>query len=137
MAKIVYKNAYLMVNTVDLSDHVRSCTLDLSAMMVEDTCMSDAAVGRLVGLEDTSMDVVFANDFAAAKVDATIWAVYDGAAAVAIIFRPDAGVKSATNPQYGGNAVLESYSPATGSVGDLYEGPVVFQGDGAWTRDAT
>ncbi len=35
MAKAVRKNAYVMINTVDLSDHVRSVTLPLTVAEIE------------------------------------------------------------------------------------------------------
>ena len=69
--------------------------------------------------------------------NATLWAVHDGDAAVTVICKPTSGADSATNPAYTGSAVLESFTPMTGSVGDLASASASFQAAGALTRDVT
>lgn len=133
MAKFVLKNAFLSISGTDLSDHVESITVNYGAATPEKTAMSDNSIARLPGLKDWSLDISFRQDFAASKVDATIFALV-GAAAFAIIVRPDAGVVSATNPEYTGNGLLSSYSPTAGSVGDTANVPVTIVGDGDLSR---
>lgn len=134
MAKEVLKNAYVMINTADLSDHVRSVTLPLSAAEIEASCMGSDYVANLAGLKGASLDITFAQDFAAANVDATLWAVYDGGVAVAVKVRRDAGSIGATNPEYQFNVILTNYTPINGSVGALHEATVSFVSDGTITR---
>ena len=67
-------------------------------------------------------------------MDATLFALVGQAAVVALVIRPDAGAKSATNPEYTGNALLASYSPIGGSVGDVAAAPVTFVGTGDLAR---
>jgi hypothetical protein len=134
MAKSVLTNAYVMINAVDLSDHVRSVTLPLSVAEIAASCMGSDYVANLAGLKGASLDVQFAQNFASGKVDATLWGVYDGGVAIAIKVRPDAGSISATNPEYQFNAVLTGYDPISGSVGVLHEVPVSFVSDGTITR---
>lgn len=133
MAEIILKNAHLTVNTVDLSDHVRSLTINYGAELQDKTAMGDDSRARLAGLKDFSVDVEFHQDYALANVDATLFPLV-GAAAFAIIIRPDAAVKSATNPEYRGNALLESYQPVGGAVGDMHTAPITLQGDGDLAR---
>jgi len=135
MAKEVLTDAYFMINTVDLSDHVRSITLPLSIAEIEKTCMGDSSVARLGGLKDAAINVVFANDFAAAKVEPTLWAIFDGNAAVAAKIRKSGTDEiSASNPEYQFNVLLQSYTPIDGAVGDLSESPVDFVSDGDVTH---
>ena len=137
MAKIVLKDASVVINTVDLSDHVKSVTIKYSAEILEDTAMGDNSKGRVTGLKDWSADVEFYQDYAAASVDATLFPLV-GAASFAVHIKPTSGAISATNPDYTGNAVIEGdYSPIAGEVGSLMTTSVTFAGDGDLTRDVT
>ena len=133
MAKFVFKNAFVSINAVDLSDHVESITINYSAATPESTSMSDNSITRLPGLKDFSVDVTFRQDFAASNVDATLFSLI-GAAAFAIEIRPDAGAVSATNPKFTGNALLSAYTPIGGSVGDTAAATATLVGDGDLTR---
>ncbi len=133
MAKFLYKNAFFEINSIDLSDRVESLTLNVGAETPETTAMSDGTRQRVASFVDWSIEVTFRQDFAAANVDATLFPLV-GAAAFAIEIRPDAGAVAATNPKFTGNALLASYSPLTGSVGDVAGAPATLQGDGTLTR---
>ncbi len=132
MAEQVLTNAHLTVNGVNLSDHVRSITLRYAAELQDITAMSDTTRARLGGLKDWSFDVEFNQDFAASNVDATLFPIVG--TSVAVIIRPDAGAVSTTNPNFTGNAMIESYQPVGGAVGDAHVSPVTFQGNGTLTR---
>jgi predicted secreted protein len=129
----VLKNAYVVINSVNLSSYVRSVTINYGAEMLEKTAMSANSKQRIAGLKDWSVDIEFNQDFAAASVDATLFPLV-GAASFPIEIRPDAGAVSATNPKYTGNALLESYPPISGSVGELATVSITLQGDGDLTR---
>ena len=136
MAKFVYKNAHLLVNTVDLSARVESLTLNVTAETPETTAMSDGTRQRVASYIDWSFDVTFRQDFIAPAtnaVDETLFGLV-GAAEFAIVIRPDAGAKSVTNPEFTGNALLASYSPLTGTVGDVASAPATFMGTGVLAR---
>lgn len=133
MAAFVLNNAYLSINTVDLSDHVRQIKVSYQAEMQDKTAMSNTTHARLAGLKDWSIDVEFNQDFAASKVDATLFSLV-GAASFAIEIRPDSGTVSATNPKYTGNALLESYAPMGQKVGDVAVANATLKADGTLTR---
>jgi hypothetical protein len=133
MATFVYTDASVVVNSVDLSDHVKSCTLNYEAEMLDDTVMGDTTRSNLAGLLNWSIDVDFLQDFASAKVDATLFSLV-GAAAFAVVLKPTSGSVSSTNPSFTGNAVLESYPPMTGGVGDLETVSVTFRSAGTLAR---
>lgn len=117
MASFVLKNAFVKINAVDLSANVKSVTVNYSAEIQDSTAMSQASRSRLAGLKDWSLDVEFFQDYAAGKVDATMFPIVG--TQVAIEIRPDAGEVSATNPKFTGNGTVENYNPVAGSVGDV------------------
>lgn len=133
MAAFVYKDARLEVNSVNLSDHVRQVTLQYEADEQDKTAMGDNSKKRLAGLKNWQITVEFNQDFAAANVDATLFSLV-GAAAFPIKLRPTTSAISATNPEYQGNAILTSYQPLGGSVGDIAVAPITLMGDGDLTR---
>lgn len=132
MAEFVYTNAFVSVGGVDLSGHVRQATISYSAEMQDKTAMGDLTRTRLGGLKDWSLELNFNQDFAASNVDATLFPLVG--TSVAVIIRPDVAAVSAINPNFTGNAILESYAPLGGNVGDMAETPVSFQADGTLTR---
>jgi hypothetical protein len=136
MANMMFYNAYVMINSVDLSAHVRSVKLNYEANMLDDTMMGDATKSNKPGLKNWSVDIEFEQDYASGQVDATLFPLV-GAAAFAISFRPDAAVQGSTNPTFAGNAVLENYNPMGGSVGELHMTSVTFRCAGALSRTAT
>jgi hypothetical protein len=133
MATFVYTDASVVINSVDLSDHVKSCSLNYEAEMLDDTVMGDTTRSNMAGLLNWSIDVDFLQDFASAKVDATLFTLV-GAAAFAVVLKPTSGSVSATNPSFTGTAVLESYPPMTGGVGDLETVSVTFRSAGTLVR---
>jgi hypothetical protein len=135
MASFVLKDVEVIVNAVDLSDHVLSATINQTVDLVEDTAMgTNGTRSRVAGLLDWSFDVTFKQDFAAANVDATIFPLVGAAAfEVTVMANATAGV-SATNPRYTGNVVVATYPPFGGNVGELAQVTVSFQAAGALTR---
>lgn len=133
MAVFCFKDASVVINTVDLSDHVKSVTMNVPADILDNTAMGATFKSRIAGLKDWSIDVDFHQDFAAAKVDATLFPLI-GAAAFTVTVKPTSAAVSATNPSYSGSMVLESYPPLAGSVGDLASASITLQGAGVCTR---
>lgn len=135
MASIVFKDAYVDINSVDLSAYVRSVTLNTSSDVPEDTAMGDDSRSYLAGgLRDATFDVEFNEDDGAGAVSATLWSVYTGGAAVAFILKPNGSTTSTSNPKYTGSCILTSYNPFGGSVGDVGTNSASFQVTGDVTR---
>ncbi len=117
MSKQVLKNVFFSFDGVDLSSEVEQLEIDYGADQVESTAMGNNTHVFLGGLFNWPVTVTFRQDYAAAKVDATLFPKMGLTGAM--IVRPDAGVVSATNPQFTGTMLLTSYPPVTGSVGDI------------------
>ena len=134
MATFVLYDAYLSVAGVDLSDHVRSVTVDAGQNMADDTAMGDAFVSNTAGLATWSVSVEFLQDYASSKVDATLEPLLGIGNTAALVVRPASDPVSETNPNYSGTGILESYNPIGGSVGDQAMASATFQSASALTR---
>lgn len=132
MANFVLTDASVVVNAVDLSDQVRQVTVSVEADVQENTAMGDTYRSRLGGLKDWSLEIEFNQDFAAGEVDATLWPLIGTPTTVTV--KPTSAAVSATNPTFSGSAILNSYPPLSGSVGDVSTASVSFQGAGTLTR---
>lgn len=132
MPNMVLTNAYVSINSVNLSSFVKSVTLSYKSEMQDDTAMGDSARSRIGSLKDWSLSVEFFQDYAAGAVDATLFSIVGSV--VPIEIRGANTTVSATNPKYTGNAILETYQPVGGSVGDNLMAPIAMSGVLSLTR---
>ena len=131
----VFKNGFLQVNGVDLSDHAREIGIDVSLAELPDNVHGDNTAKVRAGLEDWTINVTLLQDFAASKVDATLGPLRTvGTAGVNIIVGADTAAASATNPRYSGSAIMSSYSPWTPAHGTNMEAKATFRAAGNLTR---
>ena len=129
MAKRVLTNAFFSVNAVDLSSRVRQVTVNYEGDAVEDTTMGAGTHTFLGGLKNYSIEVTFAQDFAASNVDATMFGLIGTAVAVEV--RGDTAARSSTNPGYNATMLVQSYNPFGTAVGALHEATATFVPGGA------
>lgn len=102
---------------VDLTDHVKSITINYDYDDVEITAMGATAKAHAAGLRDDSIEVEYYQDFATGKVDATINALLGGSGATVIVQTSGTTV-STSNPKYTLIGIPFTYSPMDASVGD-------------------
>ncbi|HEY9418154.1 MAG TPA: hypothetical protein VIQ30_25625 [Pseudonocardia sp.] len=105
------------VNGVVMSQWVTSVQLPQEFEALEDTAFGDSARSRIAGLEDSTVTINFNDDFAAAAVDATLWAARKTVVVVKV--RPTTAAISATNPEYVGSFLVNQINPFGNSVGQL------------------
>lgn len=117
MATFAFTDARVEVNSVDLSDWVTGVTLPIQYDALEDTAMGDSARSRLAGLQDSTIQIQFNQDFAAGAPDATIMAA-DGTVVV-IKVRPTSSGIGPTNPEYVGSYLISEHNPFGNNVGEL------------------
>ena len=129
MATEVLKNAFVEFDSVDLSAFVRSVTLSYEAETQDDTAMGDDTRSNIGGLFSWSAEVEFNQDYSSGAVDDTLFGKVGSTATLKI--RKDAGAVSSTNPTYSGDAVLTSYPPIGGSVGDVHTTTASFSPGGS------
>ena len=132
MAKQVLLDDSFKVNGVDLSDHVRSITVESMAADIDVTCMGATAKQHAQGLRDDKVTVKWAQDFAASSVDATLWPIFTGGTPVGATIKPTSATVG--NVVYSGSILLIGYQPLAGQVGALSEINTPFLCQGALTR---
>lgn len=132
MAIEVLKNAVVTVNGVDLSDTVSSVEINISREEVETTTFgSGGGRHRVAGLEDSSFSLTFFQNFAASQVDATIFPLLGGTAAVTVTA---GSAVSATTPKYSGTVLVTEWMPIANAIGDAPEISVEWPVNGTITK---
>lgn len=120
----VLTDASLTVGGTDLSSSIRSITTNFEVETQDATAMGDTVRGNNAGLENWSVTVEFHQNYDASSVDATLWSVKGSE--TQLVLKPSSGAVAATNPSYTGTALLQSYNPLDGAVGDQHMTPVTF-----------
>jgi hypothetical protein len=119
----------LNIATVDLSEYITAITLTQTFDEVETTTMGDTSHDFAKGLEASTLQVDFLNDWAAAKVQATLQAAY-GTSVTALIVPVRAASSttiSAENPLYTVSILVNNLTPVgTGGPGDYASSSMTF-----------
>jgi hypothetical protein len=134
MARIVLTNVGVLINNVDLSDHVASVEIAQNFDEVETTAFGDGGRTRVAGLEDSSITLSFHQDFASGDVDATIAPLVGGTATFNIGPFGTAVAAAGTAPRYSGTVLVTEWTPLNGAVGDLSTADVTWPVSGKIAR---
>ena len=118
MAVFLSNNVGVKVNTVDLSDHVTSITLNRNFEELDVTAMGDNGRKAVKGLEASSVTIDFLNDTATANVLATLQAAW-GTNVTVVLLQTKGTIVSATNPLYTMTCLVNGTTDINGAVGDL------------------
>jgi hypothetical protein len=128
------------VNGVDLTDCAYSCVIETTADELDATTFQAPYKITKKGVPDASVTIGFYQDYAAAKVDATLNSLVTSTTPFAMSVKVAAGAISATNPEYQlAAAMLFTYNPVNGSMGEMSSTEVTFKnaGTGGLVRDIT
>jgi hypothetical protein len=124
VAVLVFKDGFISLGGTEYSDHAKTITLTYSAEALDKTAMTNETRTRTGGLKDWTLDVEWYQDYADNHLDETLFnAIGTG---VALVVRPTTAAAAATNPQYSGTGLLESYNPVAGEVGTMAMTPTRF-----------
>ena len=136
MAIFLNNKVGVKVNSVDLSDHVTSVTLNRSFDELEVTAMGDTGHKFVKGLEASSVTIDFLNDPASANVLATLQAAWGTTVEVKLLQEKGTAV-GATNPLYTFNVLVNNTTDINGGVGDIGTQSVTWNVQGATTVATT
>ena len=117
MAIFTLTDAYVSVNGVVLSDHANKVTVTDTRNSVDITAFGATSVAVTKGLGDAKISIDFFQDFAAAKIHATLQPLIGSTTPVAIEVRATSAARSATNPAALMQGLLMNYSMLDGAVG--------------------
>lgn len=128
MAKFVLRDAFVSVNSIDLSDHASAVEISTSRPEVSTTSMGDDFQSFVGGIPDATITVTYFQDFAAGEVDATHWGLVNSDAPFPVAIRPTSAAISATNPEFQMTSLLlGDYKPLAGGVGDASTTAVTYR----------
>jgi hypothetical protein len=117
MAVFLNNGVQVTVNSVALTDHVTSVTLNRNFDELEVTAMGDSGHKFVKGLEASSVTIDFLNDTAAANVLATLQAAWG--TSVTVTLKQTSAATSATNPLYTMTCLVNGTTDINGATGDL------------------
>ena len=106
------------VNSVDLSDHVTSVTINRAFNELMVTAMGDSGNRQIKGLETSSITLDFLNDTTTASVLQTLQAAW-GTNVTVVLLQTKGTAVSATNPLYTMTCLVNNTTDINGAVGDL------------------
>jgi len=134
MSELVFTDAFVSVDGNDISDHVKSVTLNYSADAPDNTVMGDdTKSGAAGGLKNWDISIEVLQDFAASQIDSIFFPLVG--TAFTVILRPvKSTVVGAGNPNYTGTGLLTTFNPIGGSVGDLATTSISIQSAGTLSR---
>lgn len=121
MAIFALTDAHIIINGVTLSDHANKVTVEDSRDSIDVTTFGAASRVVTKGLGDGRITVTFFQDFAAAKVHATLQPLIGSTTPVTVEVRPTSAARSATNPAAVMSALLMNYNMLDGGIGDASE----------------
>jgi len=125
MSVILNNGVGVKINSVDLSDHVKSITLNRNFDELEVTAMGDSSHRFTKGLESSTLTLSFLSDTAAQSVNATLQAAWGTTVAFSLL-QTKASAVSATNPLYTGSILVNKTTDLNGAVGDIATQDITF-----------
>ena len=135
MATVHFRDAYVWVQGVDLSDDCAEVTLNYGSETLDETAFGDTARINKGGLKTWSIDLKFHQDFSAGSVDATLFPLVGNTTCFEI--RPLNSCSTAINPNFTGIGILSQYPPMGGAVGTLLDVQATIVSAGTLARGTT
>jgi len=132
MAKLVFNNPKITINSVDLTDRIAQVALDMSFAEVETTAFGNTAVTRVAGLGDHSFSASFHQDFASSEVEQTIYPLLGTTTEVTV--KAVNQTTATDNPLYTFTVLVSEWAPISGAVGELLTADVTWPVSGAVTK---
>lgn len=110
MAKYVSYNASVVLNAVDLSDHVESVSFVVTLNDQPGAAMSDVEDYSIAGTRKVSpITLNMYQDFAASKVYATLMTLWTNRTSFNAVIKADSGANATTNPQFTVSVFISSF----------------------------
>jgi hypothetical protein len=124
MAVYMSNGVVVTLNSVVLSDHVTSATINRIFEELEVTAMGDFSRKYTRGLETSTIALDFLSDTDAANVNSTLQAAWG--TTVPITLKQTSAAVSATNPLYSTTILVNNTTDINGAVGDIATQSITF-----------
>jgi len=127
MGVFTLTDAFISINGVTLSDHGNKVTIEDMREEKDATVFGAGNKVNAKGLGDGTITCGFFQDFAAGKVHATLQPLISSSTPVTVEVRATSAARSATNPGIVMSALLFTYSPLDGDVGEMSVMTAIFR----------
>ena len=124
MAIYLSNTVQVTLNSIALTDHCTSATINRSFDELNVTAMGDTASKFVKGLENSTVTLDFLSDTAAANVNATLQAAWG--TTVPLTLKQTSAAVSATNPLYSTTILVNNTTDINGAVGDIATQSITF-----------
>ncbi len=124
MAIYLSNGVVVTLNSVALSDHVTSASINRAFDELEVTAMGDTAHKFVKGLEASTITLDFLNDTAASNVNATLQAAWG--TTVTLTLKQTSAATSATNPLFSTTVLVNNTQDINGAVADISSQSITF-----------
>ncbi len=133
MTKLVITATQVTINAVAYQANIGEASFKADVPSLVTNNMTTQGWEELLGgIKKGTLTIKFIKDSDFSMLDAALWALLG--AITAWTLKPTASANSATNPQYSGNMLINTWSPIKGAVGALLEDSVTFPTSGPVTR---
>jgi hypothetical protein len=133
MPKMVLTAQYTEINAVDRSSWLNKTELAVEVEEKDVTVFTSLGwKENLGGIKSGNLALSFKNDVADNQLDETMWALFGTVTTFAC--RPSNAAVGTSNPSYGGNILVKSWTPISGSVGDVNEASHTYPTSGVVAR---
>ena len=124
MAIYLSNTVQVTLNSVALTDHVTSATINRAFDELEVTAMGDTAHKFVKGLEASTITLDFLSDTAAANVNATLQAAWG--TTVALPLQQTSAAVAPTNPLYSTTILVNNTTDINGDVASIASQSITF-----------
>jgi hypothetical protein len=124
MAVYLSNTVVVTLNSVVLTDHVTSATINRVFDELEVTAMGDTAHKFVKGLEASTITLDFLSDLAAANVNATLRAAWG--TTVPITLKQTSSAVGVDNPLYSTTILVNNTTDINGAVADIATQSITF-----------
>ena len=135
MAIFLSNGVVVTLNSVALSDHVTSATINRSFDELEVTAMGDNAHKFVKGLEASTITLDFLNDREASSVLQTLQGAWG--TTVALTLKQTSAAISTTNPEYQTTVLVNNTTDINGAVADISTQSITFTCNSVIVVDTT
>ena len=137
MAKHVLTDASVVLNSVDLSDHVDTVSFVVTIVGQPASAMADVEDYSMPGLRKISpITLTMYQDFAASKTYATLMTLWTNRTSFNCVIKPTSGAAASTNPQFTVSVFISSFPVVAAKHGDAHMSNITLEPAGIMTISA-